>query len=51
MVGGLCLAGGMLVAASWATITGQPVLWLWLGPWAFVGLLLVVWGWQRRPRR
>jgi membrane-bound metal-dependent hydrolase YbcI (DUF457 family) len=50
MAVGVALAVGLIVAGIWATITGRPLLWLFLGPWAFVGLLLVIWGWQRRPQ-
>jgi hypothetical protein len=35
----------------WAIGANLPLLWVFLGPWGFVGVLLVVWGWQRRPRR
>jgi hypothetical protein len=51
IAGGVALTLGLIIAGIWATVTGRPLLWLFLGPWAFVGLLLVVWGWQRRPRR
>jgi hypothetical protein len=50
IVGGIALALVMLAAGVWATMTGTPLLWLFVGPWAFVGVLLIIWGWQRRPR-
>jgi hypothetical protein len=50
ILGGSALTLAMLAAGVWATLGGQALLWLFVGPWALVGLLLIVWGWQRRPR-
>ncbi len=50
MVGGAALAVALVVAGIWSTAGGSPLLWVFFGPWAFVGALLVLWGWQRRPR-
>jgi ABC-type Co2+ transport system permease subunit len=50
ILAGAAMAVALVVGGIWATLTGTPLLWLFLGPWAFVGLLLIVWGWQRRPR-
>jgi hypothetical protein len=50
IVGGAALTTVMIAAGIWATLQGMALLWLLVGPWAFVGVLLVVWGWQRRPR-
>jgi hypothetical protein len=50
MVGGIVLALAMIGAGSWSQLAGTPLLWLFAAPWAFVGVLLVIWGWQRRPR-
>ena len=50
MLGGTVLLVAMLAAGAWSTLGGTPLIWLFVGPWAFVGVLLVIWGWQRRPR-
>jgi len=51
ILGGIALTVAMVAAGLWALTADLPLLWLFIGPWVLVGLLLVLWGWQRRPRR
>jgi hypothetical protein len=51
MVAGAVMTVVLVGVGIWAIESDVPLLWLFVGPWGLVGVLLMIWGWQRRPRR